>query len=73
MFISCLGDWRGEKTVAARDICVIYLGRKEVNRKTSDGEGNKNDLSEKESILEEGKGLKSVEMKGIYDSKYDWN
>ncbi|GIN35771.1 hypothetical protein SFC27_10900 [Bacillus licheniformis] len=42
-----------------------------MNRKTSDGEGNKNDLSEKESILEEGKGLKSVEMKGIYDSKYD--
>jgi len=57
--------------VAARDLCVIYLGRGDLNRKTSDGEGNKNELSEKESILEEGKGLKSVEMKGIYDSKYD--
>ncbi|WP_261382065.1 hypothetical protein [Bacillus licheniformis] len=42
-----------------------------MNRKTPAGEGIKNDLSEKESILEEGKGIKSVELKGFYDSEYD--
>ena len=29
--------------MAARDLCVIYLGRGDLNRKTSNREGDKND------------------------------
>ncbi|WP_274518591.1 hypothetical protein [Bacillus sp. SB47] len=42
-----------------------------MNRKKFGGEGLENDLGKMESILEGGESVKSVEIKGFYDSEYD--